>query len=165
MPLRGVHFYFKLLANVEIMLTLSTLNINLKNDIMKLAKRVLLVLFAAFMLAACGGSSPESAATKFLNAMETLDIETAKKYSVKEIGDRLDRQRDYYSDEEFEAEKKEMEAEAKKAKMQAVGSKIDDSGEKATVTFEMTGEDGERETHDVYLIKEDGAWKVSGFGS
>lgn len=43
-------------------------------------------------------------------------------------------------------------------KFKAVDSKID--GEKATVKVEWKSKDGKTTTENVYLVKEDGDWKV-----
>lgn len=131
---------------------------------MKSIKVIAAALFTVLMLASCGGNTPESVATKFLNAMRALDLETAKKYSTEQMGYQFDEMRSYYSAEEFEAERKIMIEESKRVKIKAVDSKVSDGGDLATVTVEIIENDGEKERHEMYLRKENGTWKVYDLG-
>lgn len=122
---------------------------------MRLIRNLTVVIFAAIMLAACGGGSPESVAESYVKAALTIDFKAAAKYSSKEHAADILEAMDYMEEEAEEL------AEAKEG---FVGitykiTEVDVEGDEATVKFEFAKGD-ETSNGRLELIKEDGSWKV-----
>lgn len=100
-------------------------------------------------MTACGGSeTPTSVADNFLKALNKMDYETAKKYGSEDTGKLLDMMSGFA---------KMMPDSAKKEKsFEIKNEKVD--GNKATVTYTESGEEGEQTLN---LVKVDGKWKVA----
>lgn len=129
-----------------------------------------LAVVAVVTLAACKGgastSTPEGALKGFMEHMQKMDIDGAKKYATKESAAILDMAKAFIGmGKEFaknmDADKladNEMEK-LKKAKIEYGTPKID--GDNATIAVTTKVEGKEPDTKDVKLKKEDGAWKVA----
>ena len=122
---------------------------------MKTLKIAILALFATFMLAACGGGSPESVAENMYKAYFNGDFEKAAKYATAESATML-KQMAAMSGDEMGSFKEMM----KGAKVKAVGSEIDKEDGTAIVDLELTSPDGEVDNITCHLVKEDGSWKA-----
>src|SRR5829696_4917349 len=115
----------------------------MKNGLLK-ASAIVMISF----LVACSGNSPKSAAKKFLDKMNEMDFDGAKKYGTEDTGKMLDMLSGFA---------KMMPDSAKKeVKTEITSEKIE--GDKATCTYKEEGRDGEQVLH---LVKEDGKWKVA----
>ena len=113
----------------------------MKNGLLK-ASTVLMICF----LVACSGNSPKSVAKNFLDAMNKMDFDGAKKYGTEDTGKMLDMLSGFA---------KMMPDSAKKeVKTDITSEKIE--GDKATCTYKEEGKDGEQIIH---LVKENGKWK------
>lgn len=116
---------------------------------MKRSLKYLLISALAITIYSCGGGdSPKSVAENFLKAMNKMDFETAKKYGSEDTGKLLDMMSSF-SKLMPDSAKKEKSFEMKEEKI---------NGDKATVTYLYSDEDGEQT---VNLIKVDGKWKVA----
>ena len=124
---------------------------------MKTIKMVVLALCATFMLAACGGETPESVAESYVKSYIAIDYKKAAKLATKEYGDEiLDGAKEIPEEtlKELIAERKE---ELKDIKYEIVNVEVDE--EEAVISFEFTL-NGDTEDGRVNLVKENGKWKV-----
>ena len=100
------------------------------------------------MISCGGGDTPKSVAENFLKALNKMDYETAKKYGSEDTGKLLDMMSGFAKMMPDSA-KKEMSFEMKDEKI---------NGDKATVTYTASGEEG---VQTLNLVKIDGKWKVA----
>lgn len=114
----------------------------------RILKTFVIALLSAVITSCGGGDSPKSVAENFLKAMNKMDFETAKKYGSEDTGKLLDMMSSFAKLMPDSA-KKERSFEMKDEKI---------NGDKATVTYVSSGEEGEQT---VSLIKVDGKWKVA----
>lgn len=121
---------------------------------MKTVKVAILTLFAALMLSACGGGSPEAVAQKFQSAIMEGDFEKAAQYASSSTAPLLKSMATMIPADQL----KELKDEAKGTKVKV--GEVEVEGDTATVTLEMTSADGEVDSMDYHLVKEDGSWKV-----
>ena len=103
---------------------------------------------AVFMIACGGGDTPKSVAENFLKALNRMDYETAKKYGTQDTGKLLDMMSGF-AKMMPDSLKKEKNFEIKDEKIE---------GDKATVTYTESGEEGDLSLN---LVKLDGKWKVA----
>ena len=109
----------------------------------------LFVTTICLILASCGGGdSPKAVAENFLKALNKMDYETAKKYGSEDTGKLLDMMSGFAKMMPDSA-KKERSFEMKDEKIE---------GDKATVTYTESGEEG---LQSLNLVKVDGKWKVA----
>lgn len=111
---------------------------------------VMMTALVAVLMTSCGGGggSPEATAKHFLNALQDMDFEGAKKYATEGSAEMLDMMQSMSSmagDEEKPEPKK------------ITITNTETEGDKATVTYTAEGSD-EEQTLD--LVKQDGEWKV-----
>lgn len=121
---------------------------------MKTLKNIAIAACAVFMLAACGGNSPEAIAQNFQKALMTGDFQEAAKYVTKTTAPMLEQMAIMVSEERL----KEMQEEFKGVKLSVVGKEVNE--DEATITLEITSADGDTDTNTYDLVKEDGSWKV-----
>jgi Domain of unknown function (DUF4878) len=129
-------------------------------------KRILFALsaIAVITLAACKGggnaATPEAAVKGFMAKMQVMDIEGAKKYATKESAAVLDMMKmGLEMAKKMGGDKSKNEFEKMKdAKVEYGAPKID--GDNATIAVTTTM-DGDADTKDIKLKKEDGSWKVA----
>ena len=108
-------------------------------------KKILGMLAMALCLIGCS-KGPDDVAVAYLEAMSKGDADKAAEYAIKGSKPIV-----HWTIGTFGDFFKGM-------KFKAVDSKID--GEKATVKVEWKSKDGKTTTENVYLVKEDGDWKV-----
>ena len=111
-------------------------------------KQILLSVIVATFIACGGGDTPKSVAEKFLKSLNKMDYETAKKYGSEDTGKLLDMMSGF-ANLMPDSAKQERSFEMKEEKI---------NGDKATVTYAASGEEGEQSLN---LIKIDGKWKVA----
>ncbi len=125
---------------------------------MKLLKKLIVILFAATMLSACGGgNSPEAVAESYVKAYFNVDFKKAASLATKEYGAEILGEVEGLSDDIIKTIVK-----ARKEELKGITYKVTEVGadeEEAVVMFEFT-KDGETDDGKVELIKEDGKWKV-----
>ncbi len=124
---------------------------------MKTLKIAIIALCAAFLLAACGGGTPESVAKNYVDAALSFDYKKAAECATKKHSASILREFEDYSEEELKKEVEEAKKEFKGITYKV--TKVEDEGEEATVYFEFAKGDKTKEGW-VVLIKEDGKWKV-----
>jgi len=117
----------------------------MKNAIVKGTTGCLLI----FLIACSGSESPKGVAKNFLNAMNKLDFEGAKKYGTEDTGKLLDMMSGFIKMMPDSSKGRE-------SKTEMIAEKID--GEKATVTYK---EEGKNEEMTLDLVKVEGKWKVA----
>lgn len=120
---------------------------------MRTIKKFSLVMMTAVMavfMTACGGGAadPGDTAKNFLNALQELDFETAKKYATSGSAEVLDMMKSMTS--------AAPEGEMPEPKAVEV-TNVEEDGETAKVTYTL---EGEEETQTVDLKMEEGEWKV-----
>ncbi|HPI54066.1 MAG TPA: DUF4878 domain-containing protein [Chitinophagaceae bacterium] len=118
----------------------------------KLVLSIVVVALAAFTFVSCGSKSdPKSVATSFLNARNSLDYETAKKFGTPETGKMIDMMASFSSmiPDSMKNESKKIKVEIKDVK---------EEGDKATVTYSESIKPGDQTLN---LIKKDGKWLVN----
>ncbi len=111
-------------------------------------KQILLSVIVATLVACGGGDTPKSVAEKFLKSLNKMDYETAKKYGSEDTGKLLDMMSGF-ANLMPDSAKQERSFEMKEEKI---------TGDKATVTYLASGEEGEQSLN---LVKVDGKWKVA----
>ncbi len=111
-------------------------------------KYFLASLFVTTIIACGGGDKPKSVAENFLKAFNKMDYETAKKYGSEDTGKLLDMMSGF-SNHMPDSVKQEKSFEMKDEKI---------NGDKATVFYTASGEEGEQSLN---LVKVDGKWKVA----
>ena len=124
---------------------------------MKTLKIAVIALCATFLLAACGGGTPESVAKSYVDAALSFDFEKAAKYSSKEHAADIMRGMEDYSKEDLKKEVEEARKEFKGITYKVTGVELDE--DEATVEFEFAKDDKTKDGR-LELIKEDGKWKV-----
>ena len=124
---------------------------------MKTLKIFVLALCATFMLAACGGGSPEAVAENYVDAALSLDFEKAAKCSSKEHAADILEGIDDYTEEELEEEVKQAKKNFEGITYKITAVEADET--EATVKLEFTKGDKTKDGR-LELIKEDGKWKV-----
>lgn len=109
-----------------------------------------LTLFAV----ACGGgkASPSDVAEKFLNALNDLNFEEAKKYATDESASMLDMMAGLMNMGGEDMEKPEPKA------INITGEEVD--GDNATVTYTTKDDEGNDVEESIDLTKVEGEWKV-----
>jgi|GEM_PF-1107682 len=111
-------------------------------------KQIALAALVALIVACGGGDTPKSVAENFLKALNKMDYEAAKKYGSEDTGKLLDMMSGFAKMMPDSA-KKERSFEIKDEKIE---------GDKATVTYTESGEEG---IQSLNLVKVEGKWKVS----
>lgn len=117
-------------------------------------RNITIALCAVFMLASCGGGTPESVAENFQKALMSGDYKEAAKYATEKTAPLLDQLASMTSEEMI----KEMKEQSKGAKFNVIAKEINE--DEATITLEMVTADGDTNTTDYDLVKENGSWKV-----
>ena len=137
------------IATVIALLFMHTITKKPINDKMTTTfKRTLTAALLAFFIACGGNDTPKSVAENFLKAMNKMDYETAKKYGTADTGKLL---------EMISGFAKMMPDSAKQEKnFEIKDEKVE--GDKATVTYAESGEEG---IQTLNLVKVDGKWKVA----
>ncbi|MDR2125972.1 MAG: DUF4878 domain-containing protein [Prevotellaceae bacterium] len=129
---------------------------------MKRITKLMLVLSACWLITACGAKSPSETAEIVLKATQTLDFETIKKYLAEE---RLLRLEDKIKDfNEYPESKEQFLLQAKDVTFKALSENINEDGNSATVTMQMTSlVEGETRTFEkkVEFVKVNGEWKFN----
>ena len=111
-------------------------------------KQIATTSIISFLIACGGGDSPKSVAENFLKALNKMDYETAKKYGSEDTGKLLDMMSGFA--------KMMPDSARQERNFEIKDEKID--GDKATVTYLESGEDGEQS---LSLVKVEGKWKVA----
>jgi hypothetical protein len=111
------------------------------------------VAFAALTIVSCGGSKsdPKAVATSFLNARNSMDYETAKKFGTPETGKMIDMMASFSS-----MMPDSMKNEAKKIKVEI--KDVKEEGENATVTYSESLKPGDQT---LKMVKKEGKWLVN----
>ena len=111
--------------------------------------KYLLSSILVLVIVSCGGGdTPKSVAENFLKALNKMDYETAKKYGSEDTGKLLDMMSGF-SKLMPDSAKQDRSFEMKDEKI---------NGDKATVLYTASGEEGEQSLN---LVKIDGKWKVA----
>ncbi|MDR0660908.1 MAG: DUF4878 domain-containing protein [Prevotellaceae bacterium] len=121
---------------------------------MRTLKTLALVIAASLLLFACGGSSPESVVSKYLDAVKAVDLKAAKECLSKPLAVEFEEMTRDFSEDEI----KELKEENANMNVKVVRSEID--GETAVVYLEEAHSDHSHERK-IPLIKEDGQWKMN----
>ena len=113
---------------------------------------------AFFLLAACGGSSPEAVALKLMEAQQRGDYRAIKELLTKKSADMLSKFIEVLYNGDTSAFKAHFIGKPTSS-IRLVSATLGEDGNTATVIIELM-QDGASSTEDVMMVKENGEWKA-----
>lgn len=117
--------------------------------------RIITVFAVAFMLIAtgCNTNAPDAVAEKFLNAFYHMEYDKAREVSTDEAKELVNLM------EQFATQQPDsVKQNAKKKQITILNTQESEDGDKAEVTYTVSGEPGEQK---LKLVKQNGQWLVS----
>ncbi len=125
--------------------------------IMRFLKGITVAAIFAVVLSSCAGESPESVVLKFHDAIDRIDLESARKYVTKESEATIDVLKRIAEREGLQIGEGDSDI-----KTVIVSSQINDEEDTAIVVFQMVDGSGNVvDESDIFLVKENKEWKIA----